>query len=274
MDSSEKKDGTVYLLASDLDGTLIPPRALREDLPGVAAFGRAVRARPDIGLAYVTGRHFSLAMEGIHETGLPEPSLLSCDVGTSLYVRTEQGWTPDPEYRDLMREALGGVDAEDIRAALARSELLSLQEPAKQAEFKVSYYFAGEADRSELLASARGALESSGIRAALTASYDPEDGRGLLDVLPPDIAKDYAVRHLHELSGVDGEHVVYAGDSGNDTAAMLAGYRVIVVGNAPGDLKDHLRREGLQAGLAEHIFFARASFGDGVLEGLRHFGVL
>jgi hydroxymethylpyrimidine pyrophosphatase-like HAD family hydrolase len=98
--------------------------------------------------------------------------------------------------------------------------------------------------------------------------------RGLLDVLPAEIAKDYAVRYLHDRSGVDEDHLVYAGDSGNDRAAMLTGFRVIVVGNADEELKKDLGIESVAQGIAERIYFAEHPYARGVLEGLRHFGAL
>ena len=67
------------------------------------------------------------------------------------------------------------------------------------------------------------------------------------------------------------DHLVYAGDSGNDRAAMLAGYRVIVVGNADAALKAELATESAVRGISERIYFAQKPYAAGVLEGLRHF---
>jgi hydroxymethylpyrimidine pyrophosphatase-like HAD family hydrolase len=73
---------------------------------------------------------------------------------------------------------------------------------------------------------------------------------------------------------VDEEHLVYAVDSGNDRAAMLTGYRVIVVANADDTLKNALPAESDARGIADRIYFAEHPYARGVLEGLRHFGVL
>ena len=90
-------------------------------------------------------------------------------------------------------------------------------------------------------------------------------------MLPADIAKDHAVRYLHDHLGIDEDHLVYAGDSGNDRAAMLTGYRVIVVGNADAALKQDLADESAVRGITERFYFAERPYAAGVLEGLRHF---
>lgn len=263
---------TRYLLASDLDGTLIPLERNAQRLREVDELVHAFEASEGLRLAYVTGRHLSLAQAGIEEIGLPSPDWFVCDVGTSVYRRTNGVYEPDPGYRQAMTAALGGLAGDDVRAAIGTVEGLELQEEEKQAEFKVSYYTRGRPE--PFLESVQSRLAAAHARANLVASHDPVSGRGLLDVLPEGIAKDYAVRYLHDASGVDEEHLVYAGDSGNDRAAMLTGYRVIVVGNADEALKKDLGIESVARGIAERIYFAEQPYARGVLEGLRHFGLL
>ncbi len=261
---------TRSLLASDLDGTLIPlerhPQRLRE----VAEFVRAVAETVNLSLAYVTGRHLSLACEGIAEVGLPSPDWFVCDVGTSVFRKADSGFEPDEQYREAMRSALGGLSGADLRAAIGVVEGLTLQENEKQGEFKVSYYTQGRPE--PYVDSVQAKLDAAEAKVNLIASYDPVSHRGLVDLLPAGVAKDYAVRYLHDQSGVDEQHLVYAGDSGNDRAAMVAGYRVIVVGNADEALKKDLGIEAVGQGIAEKIYFAEHPYARGVLEGLRHFG--
>jgi hydroxymethylpyrimidine pyrophosphatase-like HAD family hydrolase len=171
-----------------------------------------------------------------------------------------------------MRAALGGLSGDDARAAIGAMDGLELQEEEKQAEFKVSYYTRGRPE--PFVDAVQSRLDAAQAKVNLVASHDPVTDRGLLDVLPAEIAKDYAVRYLHDRSGVDEEHLVYAGDSGNDRAAMLTGYRVIVVGNADEELKKDLGIESVAQGIAERIYFAEHPYARGVLEGLRHFGAL
>lgn len=261
-----------YLLASDLDGTLIPLERSAQRLREVEEFVQAVRNAQGLMLAYVTGRHLALAEQGIAEFELPWPDLLVCDVGTSVYRRIDGGYEPDEEYQRRMRAAFGGLRGEDIKGTLASVEDLELQEDEKQAKFKVSYYTPKHA--SSVLDEVADLLRSTGGNVNLVSSYDAVSDRGLLDVLPAGVAKDYAVRYLHDHTQVAADGLIYAGDSGNDRAAMLAGYRVIVVANAEESLKVDLKEEAAKQHLDEYLYFAEHPFARGVLEGCRHFGVL
>ena len=261
---------TRTLLASDLDGTLIPLERTPERLREVEQLVASIEAAEELQLAYVTGRHLELGLEGIREVGLPEPEWFVCDVGTSVYHRSGDAFEADDRYRAAMRGALGGLGGSDVRAALASVDGITLQEEEKQGEFKVSYYTRGR--HEPFVDPVRAQLDAVGAKVNLVASFDPVSGRGLLDVLPAGVAKDYAVRYLHDHSGVDGGRLVYAGDSGNDRAAMLSGYKVIVVGNADPALKEDLSAESAVRGLTDRIYFAAHPYARGVLEGLRHFG--
>lgn len=261
-----------WLIASDLDGTLIPPEdapARREEL---RQFARGVGGRDDLVLAYVTGRHFAFAVEGIRRWELPDPDLLVCDVGTTLYRGTDTR-DSDPAYREAMRDALGGTTGDRLRALLTSVEGIELQEEEKQGEFKASAYLPAGEEGRKIRRRVAERLERDGIRARSVASVDPLDGRGLLDLLPAGVSKAFAVRWLHGHAGVREERLVYAGDSGNDRDAMLAGYHVIVVANAPRSLEDEIRRDATGEQL-ERIYFARRRFAGGVLEGLRHWRLL
>jgi HAD superfamily hydrolase (TIGR01484 family) len=238
----------------------------------VAELVVAMQASEGVQLAYVTGRHLSLAEQGIAEVGLPKPDWFVCDVGTSVYHREVAGFQPDETYREAMRAAFGGLGGADVREAVGEVEGIELQEEEKQAEFKVSYYTRGRHEPYVGVVQSR--LDTAGARINLVSSFDPVSGRGLLDVLPAGVAKDYAIRYLHEHTGIDAEHLVYAGDSGNDRAAMLSGFRAIVVGNADEVLKEELKRASAAKGLSERLYFAQEPYAAGVLEGLRHFALV
>jgi HAD superfamily hydrolase (TIGR01484 family) len=261
---------TRTLLASDLDGTLIPLERDAVRLREVEELVAAIEATPSLGLAYVTGRHLSLAQRGITELGLPWPDWFVCDVGTSLYHRMGGRYETDHRYRAAMKAAFGGLTGDQVRVAVGDLKGVELQEEEKQAEFKVSYYTDGRPE--SFVDVVRSRLDAAGAKVNLVASFDSVSQRGLLDALPLGIAKDYAVRYLHDHAGVDEDHLVYAGDSGNDRAAMLTGYKVIVVGNADAALKEDLAAESVARGISERIYFARQGYAAGVLEGLRFFG--
>ena len=266
-----------FLLATDMDGTVIPTEPGEGRLGETREFAAAIRSRPEIVVAYITGRSLALSLEAIETFQLPAPEFLACDVGTTVYRHNKEEYQLDSEYRALMLEARGGVAGDSIRTDLASVSDLRLQEDAKQAEFKVSYYFPAGTRGDEVLAEVRRRLSQGphGARVTLVSSRETGTGRGLLDVLPAKVAKETAVRYLHRLTGIDGESVVVAGDSGNDRSVLTSGYRAIVVGNAPESLKAELRQfTADHQPLADHVYFARNPFAAGVLEGCRHFGLL
>jgi len=261
------------LLASDMDGTVIPLEITPKRTGEIASFRAAVEGKPHLTLAYVTGRDLPLALQGIREYGLPEPRILVCDVGTSVYHSTSTGFGQDGEYVRLMEEARGGLDVRDLRHELAAIPNLHLQPEERQTESKLSYFMWPEADHEDILRAVQDKLGGLGGSFQAVYSVGAPHGKGLLDLLPAGVAKDFAVRYLRDHTGVDPDRLVYAGDSGNDLAAMLTGFKVIVVGNATPGLKEELVTRGRELGILNRLFFARSHFAAGVMEGCRHFGI-
>lgn len=262
------------LLASDMDGTVIPLEDTPRRREEVAEFRAAVQEAVDLTLAYVTGRDLPLALKGITQFELPEPDILVCDVGTSVYHATATGYELDGTYVRLMEEARGGLDVREIRQEMAGVTELLLQPEDRQTESKLSYWLSPEANHGEVLDAVEEVLHRLGGSIQAVYSVGAPHGRGLLDLLPTGVAKDFAIRYLHDHTGVHSEDLVYAGDSGNDLAAMLTGFKVVVVANATGELREKLTDRGGELGISDRLFFAKASFAAGVLEGCRHFGIL
>jgi HAD superfamily hydrolase (TIGR01484 family) len=257
-----------------MDGTVIPlePSPQREE--EVTEFRQAVENAPGLLLAYVTGRGIGLAEKGIAQFRLPRPHFQVCDVGTSVYRADGGRFILDAEYAGRMREAMGGLDFNEVLEHLAPVRHLLLQPWERQTDFKLSYHLPDGEDHSAIVADVRGRLEELGARIEAVYSVGAPSGRGLLDLLPPGAAKDHALHYLQEVTGVDPDAVVYAGDSGNDLAPLLAGYRGIVVANAGEDLRAELERRAEEGTLPSEIHFSSYPFARGVLEGCRHFGIL
>ena len=88
-----------------------------------------------------------------------------------------------------------------------------------------------------------------------------------LDILPSGTDKGSAIQWLAARLGIALDEVVVAGDTGNDIRMFqLPDVRGIVVGNALPELKAITERE-------DRFYLAREEIADGVLEGLRHFGL-
>lgn len=260
------------VLASDLDGTLIPPVLDEERREEIARFDREA-GRVPLRLAYITGRHPEFALAGIRDAGLALPAWLFADVGTSLHVPDDTEYSRDPEFRLAMVDALGPASFDEVRRRLAGLAGLELQEAAKQAEFKLSYYVRGR-DAADMVPAALARVGTLAARLRLVVSRDPITGDGLLDVLPAESGKRFALGWLRRAAAIDTADVLFAGDSGNDRDALLSGHPAVLVGNAPASLRDSLRREAREVGLEDRVYFARAHFAAGVLEGCRHFGFL
>jgi hypothetical protein len=70
-------------LATDLDGTFIPLSQIEQNQKDLIILSREL-LEWQIGLAFVTGRHFELVQEAIEENLLPHPNWIICDVGTTI----------------------------------------------------------------------------------------------------------------------------------------------------------------------------------------------
>lgn len=264
------------LLASDLDGTLLPPPTSPAGRAAVDRFKEFVRAT-GLRLAYVTGRHLNHALEGVNGVGLPLPEAFACDVGTTIFWRNEEVARPeafrlDAEYRAMIAATPGVIESSDVQASLVDVAGLTLQEPDKQTAFKTSYY-ADPRRLPHVVDEVRKRLAPLG-RARLVVSEDLHLGRGMLDVLPEGVGKATAVEFIRERLSLERHDLVFAGDSGNDRDAMLNASPAIAVANTPEDLKVELRDEAARLGRSDSIFFSPSPFATGVMEGLRHFGIL
>ncbi|GIX01021.1 MAG: hypothetical protein KatS3mg111_4353 [Pirellulaceae bacterium] len=262
---------TVKILATDLDGTLIP---LPHNAQNHADLKRLHEELPVHGIepVYVTGRHLESVLRAIEEYGLPQPDWIVCDVGTSIYRRQPQGtYEKDSAYRHFLQNRIVAMSVEALRESLGGFGELQLQEAEKQGEFKLSYY-APSAALHELVQRLHNHLISVDAPFSMVHSVDPFNGRGLIDFLPQGISKAAAVQWWVEARGVAPEKVVFAGDSGNDLAALTAGYRSIVVANAPATLVEAVRRAHRRAGWEDRLFVADQPATSGVRQGCIHFG--
>ncbi len=262
-----------HLLASDMDGTVIPLDDKPERNAEIACFAKALETQTGLALAYATGRDLHRVLKGIAEWKLPTPDWLICDVGTALYLPDEQTgeWILSEAYRKEMANQFGGHTANDVAKVLKG---YPEQDPSRQTEFKHSYVFKVEDKPEQLLPEIDDKLTSAGIDAALVYSVDVYSGEAFLDVLPAGVAKDYAVHFLRRQLQLDPDHVVYAGDSGNDEHAFKSGINGIVVNNADPKLITDLKEWADDDAKRSRLFFATQPFIAGVHEGCRHFGLL
>ena len=260
------------VLATDLDGTLIPLPGNEDNKTALEGIRNARNSR-QLGLVFATGRHFDSVLDVMREQVLPTPDWIVCDVGTSIYHRTQETFLRYAPFESDLAEQTQGTDRDAIESVLAHVEGLTLQSGERQQRFKISFDCPSE--RTEPLAALiNQRLSEKNMPFACLASIDPFQNHGLLDVLPVRASKASALIWLATHADFQPDEVVFAGDSGNDLAALTCGFRAIVVSNAAPGLAGQVNHDLAARGLADRCFQATRPATSGVLEGIRHFGLI
>lgn len=238
-----------YILATDLDGTLVGNRV------ALAEFNRyLIRKMNDILLVYITGRTLSSAWDLIIEENLLYPDVLVTDLGAEIYhaprFNLDPGWNEkmlsswDAEKTKTVIESVGGLQPQDVRPRL-----------------RLAYYTQTDNFRCKVLE-----LDLAVRTARLPVKVVPSLGR-LIDIIPGDASKGSALRYIQEFYSINKERTFACGDSGNDLSMFLKGFKGIVVGNAHPELKDALKT-GLKG-----VYFSKSYYASGILEGLKKYGM-
>ena len=266
------------LLCSDLDRTIIP-NGKQVESPSARPLLRKLTTRPELVLAYVSGRHEALLRQAVSEYAIPVPDFAIGDVGTSIYEVRGGHWHPGTEWSESIASDWQGADHRDLAALFSDLDELRLQEPAKQNRCKLSYYTPAVIDRDELIDELHTRLVAQGVAANLIWSVDEAENVGLLDVLPASANKLHAVEFLMERRGFTPDETVFAGDSGNDLPVLTSGrLQAILVKNAHPSVIKEARQALSKKRAANRLYVARGGFmgmngnyAAGVLEGIAHF---
>lgn len=258
------------ILATDLDGTLIPLKNHPNNGHDLQRLKELIK-RNDIELVFVTGRHLKSVTEAIQTYDLPKTNWIICDVGTSLYSHDGDGqYQLVDQYSNHLDKIVRSMGQANLRRKLEGHDELRIQESAKLGKFKLSYY-ADQSQLATLLPTLKKQLEHWKAPWSLIGSVDPFNGDGLIDFLPKGVSKAYALSWWANFTNNDAETIVFAGDSGNDIAALTAGYRSIVVGNAADEVVTATQQAHDNAGWTDRLFVATLHATSGVLEGCRQY---
>lgn len=269
------------LLCTDLDRTLIPNGPQPESPDARPRFAH-VAARPDVVSAYVSGRSLALVEEAIRDWSLPIPDHLIGDVGTTLYHGTSDGrWAASTAWQAEIGRDWLGRRSPDLAALLGLPPGLTLQEPGRQNDFKLSYYAPGDYPITIFRRHAASCLREAGLeglRATVIWSVDETRGQGLIDVIPERATKRHAVEFLIAQLGIGLTRCLYAGDSGNDLPILASPVPSVLVRNATEAVRREALREAASRGNEAALYLARGGFlgmngnyAAGILEGLVHF---
>ena len=235
------------MLVSDIDNTLIGDRS------GLIALLRMLRERPrDFGFGVATGRHLPSALDALRQARVPVPDVLITAVGSEIHYGPEM--RPDSGGQRHIQH----LWRRDALAALFETVPgLTLQSPAQQSEFKLSFNVDREAFPSLRELEAR--LLGARLHANLIYSHD-----AYLDVLPVRASKGQAIRYLAYKWGLPLRAFLVAGDSGNDLEMLVGDTQAVVVSNHSAELE---KLRGL-----EQVYFAESPCASGILEGMVHYG--
>lgn len=268
---------TELLVCTDLDRTLIPNGHQPESPDARDLFWRLVQ-RPEVTLAYVSGRDRYLLESAIDEFALPTPDFAIGDVGTTIYRIDEGEWHAWRAWSDEIATDWAGNDRATLAGILRDIPDIELQEPEKQNTHKLSYYAPADLDGDALAERIRDRLADAGVRSSVIWSIDEMRDVGLVDVLPAGATKVHAIRFLKERLHVPDGRTVFAGDSGNDLPVLTSGLQAIVVANARDEVKQAAIRATAERGLENCLYVARGgllgmngNYAAGILEGIVHF---
>ncbi|MGR8941090.1 MAG: HAD-IIB family hydrolase [Gammaproteobacteria bacterium] len=265
------------LICTDLDRTLLPNGSQPES-PGARDYFARMVSRPEITLAYVSGRHRSLVEDAIRDYRLPLPDWVIGDVGTTIYHVGAGEWRHWSEWESEIGVDWRGLKARDLRPLFKDLPALRLQEEGKQNEYKLSYYLPLPSDLIALQREMTRRLNAQDLTASLIYSVDEAECTGLLDVLPARATKLHAVEFLMRHQGFDVNNTVFAGDSGNDVPVLVSAIPSVLVANAAHEVVEQAQVQAMKQGTMAAFYRARGGFLEmngnycaGILEGVAHY---
>lgn len=240
------------LFSTDLDGTVVgnndATRRFRDFWQSLPDEHRPV-------LVFNSGRLVDDQLALLEEVPLPRPDYIIGGVGTMLHAK-ERG-----ELESAYRHSLGtGFDPRRIADVMGRLPDVTMQAEQYQHGLKSSW-FLHDADEKALAD-----IEAALLAAEIDARIVYSSGRDL-DILPKAADKGAALAWLCGQLHIGLDESVVAGDTGNDRAMFeLNDVRGVIVGNALPELVSMANSNG-------RFYLSGATEADGVIEGLRHWGL-
>ena len=264
-----KQDQT-YLLAFDLDGTF-----LECDKKSIEKF-MEISSHKNVKLAYVTGRVIGeletirnkYALKGIN---IPLPDYFFASNGLYMYEKKngKMSSIPSEQWHNIISNT--GFEKKKVKLAMncfieknkINNKQMFLQFDYRPTQFNVEYLVSDKVLKN-LEPRIMKHLKANGIESKFFYDYvPPADVKATLPLFPEDVQnkikplldkdggimtfyltaanKADAVEYLRNKLSVDKNHVVTAGNAGNDISMASKGYWFIMVHNAQKILKDFVK---------------------------------
>jgi sucrose-6F-phosphate phosphohydrolase len=249
---AEDKPAPIRLLSTDLDGTVLGnPESAQRFKQTWESLDPAQRPL----LVYNSGRTVKDVLSLVDARKLAKPDYIIGGVGTELHDHRQQ-----QKMADFEAQFGEGWDLAKVEEIVGSMSGIERQPPEFLHPYKSSWYW-HRVDR-EKIAELQRRLDEAGLQVTVVYSSLRD-----LDVLPRRATKGNALMWLCARLEVPLEQVLVAGDTGNDSSMFLVpGVQGIVVENAQPEL--------FEAVVKLPVFVTRRIMADGLLEGLKHFGVI
>lgn len=239
---------TSKLMITDIDNTLVGDAESMQSLLELLD-----EQNENLAWGVATGRSLELTLDAMTEFDIPMPDILICSVGTEIYygpdLRMDKGWKQHISHQ---------WKPEEIKRALSDFPFLNFQEDEGQRRHKISFFMENQ---PEFLAEVHHRLQEYRLRCEVIFSHGQ-----FLDILPYRASKGKAIKYLQYKYEFNRDHVMAAGDSGNDEDMLIGSNCALVVGNYSEEL-ENLRGKS-------KIYFSDKKYAAGIIDGLRHFGFL
>jgi len=237
------------ILVCDIDNTLIGDRTALGKL-----LSRIDTAPGRIGFGIATGRRLDSAVKVLREWGVPGPDFFITAAGSEIHYGPRQveddSWFRHIDYL---------WEPERVREVLKDIPGLRVQPREEQRQYKISYYLDPELAPS--MRELTRHLRRHDVHVNIIYSH-----QAFLDLLPVRASKGAAVRYFADKWGIPFNHILAAGDSGNDEE-MLSGTTLgVVVGNHSAEL-NRLRGH-------DRVYFANGHHAWGIIEGIEYYDFL
>lgn len=240
------------LVVADIDGTLIDENSDNIGLPELrGAFSDLDETTL---FAYATGRNLNSIEKVVKEFDLPEADFMIASVGSAIYYDFNEA-SIDCCWDDHIRK---GWNKSNLKRSLATFPGLTLQGEEDQSKTKLSYFTDANDFNFDAL---QEKLKRQINKITLTYSHN-----AFLDILPIKASKAKAISFISEKLHISDDNIIVCGDSGNDLDMLDAEFRSIIVANHSEECS-YLREK-------DNCFFTSKNTAEGVVEGLKHWGIV